>query len=119
MYIFSLGQLLFFLVTQTFGFHSASEVDHHYTLIIKNNYAEYWNSPAFAQLNLSDNFKNLFVRMVAYDPNERPTIEQILNSEWMQDIKNLNHEQMENLEKEVREEFKNREIQIQANLHEN
>ena len=70
-------------------------------------------------MHLSNSFKELFLRMVAYNPNERPTIEEILNSEWMQDIKNLNPEQMENLENEVREEFKNREIQIQANLHEN
>ena len=54
-------------------------------------------------MHLSNSFKELFLRMVAYNPNERPTIEEILNSEWMQDIKNLNPEQMENLENEIRE----------------
>jgi serine/threonine protein kinase len=107
--IFSLGQLLFNLVTQIFGFQSAREDDHHYTLIRQQNYAVYWNSPAFAQLNLSNNFKNLFVRMVAFNPNERPTIDEILNSEWMQEINNLDAEQIDNLENEVRNEFQNRE----------
>ena len=117
--IFSLGQLLFNLVNQIFGFQSAREDDQHYTLIRQQNYAEYWNSPAFAQLNLSNNFKNLFVRMVAFNPNERPTINEILNDEWMQEINNLNAVQIDNLENEVRNEFHNREAQIQANANQN
>ena len=47
--------------------------------------------------------------MVAYNPNERPTIEQILFDVWMEEINNLNAEQMDNLENEVRNEFQNRE----------
>ena len=117
--IFSLGQLLFNLVTQIFGFQSAREDDQHYTLIRQQNYAEYWNSPAFVQLNLSNNFKNLFVRMVAFNPNERPTIDEILNDEWMQEINNLNAVQIDNLENEVRNEFQNREAQIHANANQN
>ena len=109
MWYFQFRTIIIFLVTQTIGFQSASRVDHHYALIIKKNYAEYWNIPAFAQLNLSDNFKNLFVRMVAYDPNERPTIEQILFDVWMEEINNLDAEQIDNLENEVRNEFQNRE----------
>ena len=117
--IFSLGQLLFNLVTQIFGFQSAREDDQHYTLIRQQNYAVYWDSPAFANLNLSNNFKNLFVRMVAFNPNERPTIDEILNDEWMQEINNLNAVQIDNLENEVRNEFHNREAQIQANANQN
>jgi len=117
--IFSLGQLLFNLVTQIFGFQSAREDDQHYTLIRQQNYAVYWDSPAFANLNLSNNFKNLFVRMVAFNPNERPTIDEILNDEWMQEINNLNAVQIDNLENEVRNEFQNREAQIHANANQN
>ena len=36
--------------------------------------------------------------MVAYNPNERPTIEQILSDVWMQEINDLNAEQIDNLE---------------------
>ncbi len=50
--------------------------------------------------------------MVAYDPVERPTIEEILNSPWMQDINNLTPQQMDALENEVRAELQNREAHI-------
>jgi serine/threonine protein kinase len=79
--IFSLGQLLFNLVTGRHGFKIAKENDPLYSLIRQQNYTEYWNRPEIAQLNLSDSFKNLFVKMVAFNPNERPTIDEILNSE--------------------------------------
>ena len=32
--------------------------------------------------------------MVAYEPEERPTIEEIKKDEWMQDIMNANPEQL-------------------------
>ena len=57
--------------------------------------------------------------MVAFNPNERPTIDEILNDEWMQEINNLNAVQIDNLENEVRNEFHNREAQIQANANQN
>ena len=55
--------------------------------------------------------------MVAFEPNKRPRIEDILNDPWMQEINNLNNEQMNALENEVRNELHNRENQIQNNLH--
>ena len=114
--IFSLGQLLFTLVTGILGFHSSNEDNQLYQLILHRHYVQYWNSPAFNNLNLSESFKNLFVRMVAFAPNERPRIEDILNDPWMQEINNLNNEQMNTLENEVRNELQNRENQIQNNL---
>jgi BR serine/threonine kinase len=114
--IFSLGQLLFILVTGLPGFEIAIINDPLYSLIRQQNYAAYWNRPELVQLNLSDNFKNLFVRMVAFNPNQRPSIEQILNDVWMQEINNLNAEQMNTLENEVRNELQNREAQIPPNL---
>jgi serine/threonine protein kinase len=118
--IFSLGQLLFILVTGLRGFEIAIINDPLYSLIRQQNYAAYWNRPELVQLNLSDNFKNLFVRMVAFNQNLRPnSIDDILNDVWMQEINNLNAEQMNNLENEVRNEFHNREAQIQANANQN
>ena len=52
--------------------------------------------------------------MVAFNPNERPTIDEILNDEWMQEINNLNAVQIDNLENEVRNEFHNREAHMHA-----
>ena len=111
--IFSLGQLLFILVNGIFGFISARNTDIYYNLIMLKNYDEYWNNQRFQNLNLSNSFKDLYLRMVSYQPNERPTIEEILNSSWLQDINNLNQQQILDLENEIIQEFQNREAQIQ------
>ena len=50
--------------------------------------------------------------MVSFKPSERPTIEQIYNSNWMKEIKEMNDEQLEELENEIREEFLKREIKL-------
>ena len=110
--IFSLGQLLFYIVAGILGFKNSRNNDPFYRLIRQQNYGEYWNLAPFAQLNLSQSFKNLFVRMVDFNPNQRPTINQILNDEWMQEINNLNAEQLNALEIEVRNEFHIRETQL-------
>ena len=60
--------------------------------------------------------QDLFINMVAYKPNERPSIKEILNSEWMKEIRNMNAEQLEQLENEVREEFLKREPLVKEGL---
>lgn len=110
--IFSLGQLLFVLVTGQLGFKHANQNDNFYRLIINpQNHAQYWEF--FNNLNLSQSFKNLFVSMVAQNPGQRPTIDQILNDEWMQEINNLNDNQRIALENQVLQEFQNREVLLQ------
>ena len=110
--IFSLGQLLFVLVTGRLGFNNANQNDNFYSLIINpQNHAQYWEF--FNNLNLSQSFKNLFVSMVAQNPGQRPTIDQILNDEWMQEINNLNDNQRIALENQVLQEFQNREVLLQ------
>jgi len=32
--------------------------------------------------------------MVAYNPEERPTIQEILDGDWMRDIREMNNEQL-------------------------
>ena len=114
--IFSLGQLLMSLVTGTLGFTEAKKYDQGYKFIIRHEYEKYWNN-AQKHLNLSESFKKLFVRMVAYNPNERPLIDQILNDEWMKEINNLNDEQMNALENEVIIDLQKREAEINK-IHE-
>ena len=116
--IFSLGQLLINLVTGQFGFKSSSKNDKYYRLIINQNIHNYWNEVQQNNLNLSQEFKNLFIRMVNPNPAQRPTIDQILHEAWMQEINNLNQEQINALENEVRNEFQLREQQVQ-NLQQN
>jgi len=60
-------------------------------------------------------FKDLFLKMVAYNPDERPTIEEILNDPWMKEVKDLNEQEMKDLEKEVFEDFKEREQAVIEN----
>ena len=107
--IFSLGQLLFNLVTRLLGFNSATEADPLYKKIVEKKYDEYWGNPHFANINLSQEFKNLFVKMVAYNPNERPTINEILYDVWMNEINN----QIEVVENELRNEMAHRDQNIQ------
>ena len=60
--------------------------------------------------------------MVERNPDNRPSIDEILNSPWMQEINNLNQEQMNALENQVRNEFQLREQpvqQLQQNQHNN
>ena len=112
--VFSLGQILFNIVTGMHGFNSARQNDQFYSLIIQQHIAQYWQLiDNQIHLNLSQNFKNLFIRMVAHVPAQRPTIVQILNDPWMQEINNLNEQQSNALENQVRNEFLIREQQIQ------
>ena len=110
--IFSLGQLLFNMVTGMFGFNSSGDNDQQYFLIRNNQFENYWNLGPFQNLNLSHEFKDLYWRMVAYNPNERPTIEEILTSLWMNEITNLNQDELNTLEQEIRTELHNREAAI-------
>ena len=56
--IFSLGQLLFNLVTGQLGFNIALPKDHLYRFIYIKDYEKYWGSKQFRDLNLSDSFKD-------------------------------------------------------------
>ena len=103
--IFSLGQLLFSMVTQMQGFQVATIKDKFYSLIMNHHFDIYWKLFDSYNLNLSQSFKVLYMRMVAFEPKKRPTIEEILNSEWMQEINNLNEAQLNALENEIRQEL--------------
>ena len=83
--IFSLGALLFILVTGRRGFNTATIHDPHYMHIANMNFNAYWHLiQNIIGINLSQLFKNLYVRMVAFDENDRPTINQILQDLGLQ-----------------------------------
>ena len=103
--IFSLAQLLFTMVTGRKGFQVATGTDKFYSLIMNHHFDIYWKLFDDHNLNLSQSFKDLYMRMVAFEPKKRPTIEEILNSEWMQEINNLNEAQLNALENEIRQEL--------------
>jgi serine/threonine protein kinase len=112
--IFSLGVILFNLRVCSFGFTSAkipNIQDKLYKYIKEKNYPLYWKLLGkLVKLNgISEEFKNLYLKMVAFNRNERPTIEEIYNHEWMKEIRDLNEEEFEEYEKDLVKELKSRE----------
>ena len=114
--IFSLGHVLFNLVTGRIGFETSKSTDVYYSLIKDKKYEEYWSimSSIGIKENLSENFKNLYLQMVAFNPQERPTINEILQSPWLQEYNNLGEHEKEDLEKEVKAELTNRYKKIKS-----
>ena len=111
---------MFFLVSGGVGF---SDTNSYLYGLIKNstngNNDIYWeelekiNNESKEEkrinLKLSDNVKNLYLRMVAFDPSQRPPIKDILNDPWFQEIneayKKGNEKEKEKLEKENKDKL--------------
>ena len=108
--IFSLGVILFNIRTCKYGFEKASKNNKLYKLLIKNTKL-YWEvlGQKIEIDGLSKEFKDLFIKMVSFDPNQRPTIAEIYNDEWMKEIRDLNHQELMDLEQELIKELKRRE----------
>ena len=104
--IFSLGAVLFNLVTGKPGFDSSKKNDIFYRYIFANNYENYWETIQPFIKEVSQEFKNLYYQMVSHSPLQRPTIDKILGSEWMREINNLNEKELIMLDNEVKDELK-------------
>ena len=78
--IFSLGVILFALASHIFGFNQATKNDFLYRNILIGKIDQYWES-IFHEIgfNFSDELKNLYIRMVAPNENNRPNIAEIYN----------------------------------------
>ena len=112
--IFSIGALLFVLMTRKFAFAKAKIINDApnskkilYGLIKDKNYDKYWENldKYFDIKNVPEEFRNLFVKMVAYNPEERPSIIEIRNDAWMSDVNNANEEKLTQLREKMIEEF--------------
>ena len=116
--IFSLGVLLFFIMNFSPPFpiakviKNANSSQRLYSFIKeKKNINLYWDymEKYIITKKLTVEFKNLFIKMVSYNPKERPTIEQILNDDWLKDITNLKEEEFKKYEQALVSELKKRE----------
>lgn len=102
--IFSLGITLFNLVFGDIPFKKEIETDNIYGYIKeKKKKAElnkFWTNKKKKNdiSKLSEEFKKLFLKMVAFKEEDRPTIKEILEDEWFNEIRNLNNEKKKELE---------------------
>ena len=118
--IFSLGVILFNLVTGAIGFHKADHCDIFYKYIAKGQFKEYWeNLSKKINLNLSEEFKNLYFSMVSFKEKDRPNIDQILHNPWFNEIVDLNAQELNQLEMDVRNEFLKRNDQVEEDKKRN
>ena len=84
--IFSLGVILFILVVGQKPFELPFGKDKFYRNILKKQYSNYWNSLKTNGINvddLSNEFKQLFIKMIQFNPNERINLNDVINSDFM------------------------------------
>ena len=121
--IFSLGQILFLIVFGIYGFEKPNRQDEFYKLIIekeeKNSLKEkeeclkkYWKKiGAFIKDEIiSEDFKDLYMKMVCPDPANRLTIRQILEHPWVISASKI--------DEELRKEFRKRKNEIKDKVTE-
>ena len=66
-----------------------------------------------AKENLDDNYiPSETFKKLSFIFDKNPTISEILNDDWLKEINNLSREEIEDLEKEVRDEFEKRKLVI-------
>ena len=84
--IFSCGVILFLLMTGFPPFYVARESKDAFSYFIaKKDYEAFWDTfEEFEDESLSDELKDLINSMLAFDPNERSTIEKIKSHPWFQ-----------------------------------
>lgn len=88
--IFAAGVVLFIMATGTWPFDNrANSLDKLYKYIIDKDYSGFWKAWSLSEdalkapdRNLSEEFKDLVVRMLAYCFSDRPTIEEIKEHAW-------------------------------------
>jgi len=55
--------------------------------------------------NYSNEFKDLYIRMISFKPERRPRLNEILNDPWFKEINDMSEEELCKLEEEIMEEF--------------
>ncbi len=113
--IFSLGVVLLNLVTCKIGFLQATRNDKYYRCIMAKKYNNYWNLVSGQIGNVSKELKNLYIKMVSFAPDQRPSIDDIFEDPWMKEVTSLDEKSYIELEHEVFEEFKKMEIAVLKN----
>ena len=126
--VFSLGAILFNIVTG--GYIHGNPYDKYNKIklnlsLSNKRYENYWEvmKKNNYYLNLSKEFKDLYLSMVDSNPKERLTIEEVLKSDWLKEVSNLEEgeekkEEREELEKEYKNFFSELLDEIWEGCHE-
>ena len=112
--IFSLGVVLLYLVSNKNGFTLAKRNSNSYKLIInKKEHENFWKSFANNEtslLNLSKEFKDLYLKLVAYSPNNRPnSVKDIFDDPWLKEVNTFtenDYKEYEDIMKSLEDEIK-------------
>ena len=82
--LFTSAIIIFTMLSQRLPFRSATLADPHYYLYAVRRPEMFWEAHEEEfEDKYSDDFKDLFERMVAFNPEERPELEEVLGHEWM------------------------------------
>ena len=84
--LFASAIILFVILTQRPPFASAHPSDPHYRLVAAGQAATFWQAHAEAEQGndiYTAEFKDLFEKMMALDPSNRPTLQEVLAHPWM------------------------------------
>ena len=81
--MFSAGVILFIIVQGIFPFKEAKKDEYFYNLLLTGKFEQYWKKTGGQ--NLSNDFKDLILKMFSYDGKKRPTIDEVKNHPWMQE----------------------------------
>ena len=101
--IFYLGTGLMLLTIGIHGFKTKNDEDKYCKKIKNEEIESFWE--LFNGITLSNEFKDLYTKMVSYNPKKRLTAEEILKHDWFKEINEINEEQMNNLENEINKEL--------------
>jgi len=83
--IYAAAIVLFIMISQNCPFMKAEASDRSYSKILSGKWPEFWNSQHLfcnSEVNFSEDFKDLFSKMVAVNPTDRLTIDEIRQHKW-------------------------------------
>ena len=109
--IFSLGIILFMLLFRRRPFKMPLTECDVYQCVKEGRDNDFWDKVNFVNdMNSSGQFKNLFIKMIAANPDERFSIKDVINHDWMKDTNKLfsgkSLKKLENLENDMNKNFK-------------
>lgn len=84
--IFAAAVILFIMIYQHQPFRKASPNDRYYKKVVSGKHEEFWSlhekKYKSQRDKSSEDFKDLFLKMIHFDPEKRITLEQVKQHKW-------------------------------------